>query len=436
MTSFQEPSFAPPSGESPQHASAKQAILEFVEKVEKLGLFQERIEKPARLPQVWQAFKDEIERQISPAAMALFLVDSETHAFELRQWLPPEIEETCRREIDAQIECGTFAWIVNRCQPAVIPSMVFSGSRTLVMLPLATHTRTLGIAMIVAPIAENAITHERLRLLGILSKQCALVMENTLLYEQLKAEHKSLQDAQAQIIQAEKFAAFGRLTSGAFHELLNPLNIISGHLQIMMMEQDMPPSWSDYLTLMKSESDRIATIVNQLLCFSGHRHNKRDQIDIAATLRKVVADAVKLRATKHVGVEFAFEKNLPQVTLNAEDLKTVIKHLVDNACDAMPAGGKLCIAVRYSPIGGGVAAHQDLLVIDVADGGRGIAAQNVHKVFDPFFTTKDIGEGMGLSLAISYALVRSMGGTITFESHENKGTVFSIRLPINADRHG
>jgi len=435
MTSFMEQAIAPQPGESPHPIDAQQAILEFVEKVETLSLFQERIEKPAQLPQVWQAFQAEIEHQISPAAMALFLVDPETHAFELSQWLPPEIEKTCRGEIDAQIECGTFAWIVNRRQPAVIPSIVFSGTRTLVMLPLATHTRTLGIAMIVAAIEENAITHERLRLLGILSKQCALVMENTLLYEQLRAEHESLQAAQAQIIQSEKFAALGRLTSGAFHELLNPLNIISGHLQIMMLEQDLPPSWSAYLKLMKSGSDRIATIVNHLLSFSGQRHKNSDEIDIVGTLRQVVADAVKQRAAKRVGVEFTFEKDLPPVSVNAEDLKTVIHHLVDNACDAMPEGGKLCVAVRYAPIDSGVAPHQKVVIIDIADSGRGIAAKNLHKVFDPFFTTKDIGEGMGLSLAISYALVRSMGGTITFESHVNDGTVFSIQLPVADDSH-
>ena len=96
---------------------SKTAIMEFVEKVENLSLFQDRIEKPSRIPQVWDAFREEIERQITPAAVALFLVDQATHAFELNQWVPDECEAICRREIDAQIECGTFAWIVNRRQP-------------------------------------------------------------------------------------------------------------------------------------------------------------------------------------------------------------------------------------------------------------------------------------------------------------------------------
>jgi two-component system NtrC family sensor kinase len=203
----------------------------------------------------------------------------------------------------------------------------------------------------------------------------------------------------------------------------------------MMMEQEMPPSWSDYLTLMKSESDRIARIVNHLLRFSAKQRKNCTAIDIAAMLREVVADAVKRSATPQVTPEFSFAEDLPQVTVNADDLKTVINHLVDNACDAMPEGGQLRIAVRCSHAEDNASDNANCLIIDVADSGCGVAAKNVHKVFDPFFTTKDIGEGMGLSLAICYALVRSMGGTITFESHENHGTVFSIELPINADRH-
>lgn len=422
-------SFKTDGNDHPSHA--KKAILEFVEKVESLSLFQDRIEKPSRIPQIWNAFREEIERQIAPAAISLFLVDQETHVFELNQWTPLNSETLCRHEIDAQIECGTFAWIVNRRQPAVIPSLVFKNPQSLVMLPLATHARTLGVAMIVTMIEEKAVTHERLRLLGILSKQCALVMENTLLYDQLEKEHQSLRAAQTQIIQAEKFASFGRLTSGAFHELLNPLNIISGHLQLMMMEKDLRAPFPDYLTLMKSESDRIATIVKSLLGFATKQSKDYREIDIAQLLQQVGNEMATRRSNSRVAVDFTLYQALPLVTAQGDDLKTVINHLLDNAYDAMPEGGTLHIgASLLTPEANGPQDPQ-ILQIQIADSGSGIIEKNIHKVFDPFFTTKDIGDGMGLSLAISYALITSMGGTITFESHELTGTVFLIGLPVN-----
>jgi len=431
MNSITEKTISLETNEPHHQARSKKAILEFVEKVETLSLFQDRIEKPSRIPQVWDAFREEIERQITPAAVSLFLVDQDTHAFELNQWAPHECETICRREIDAQIECGTFAWIVNRRQPAVIPSLVFKNPQSLVMLPLTTHARTLGVAMIVTIIEEKAVTHERLRLLGILSKQCALVMENTLLYDQLKEEHQSLQAAQTQIIQAEKFASFGRLTSGAFHELLNPLNIISGHLQLMMMDQDLKAPFPDYLSLMKTESDRIATIVNSLLRFAAKQPKNYREIDIALLLRQVVDERAACRSIELVSIEYALDQTLPLVKTHEDDLKTVICHLLDNAYDAMPEGGTLQIGAGLLPPDSDALVDQKLLEIRIVDSGCGIIENNTHKVFDPFFTTKDIGDGVGLSLAISYALITSMGGTITFESHEKAGTAFSIVLPVN-----
>jgi len=409
---------------------SENAMLAFVEKVEKLSLFQDRIEKPTSIPQVWEAFREEIERQITSTAIALLLVDQTTHGFELHHWTPQDCDGICHREIDAQIECGTFAWIVNRRLPAVIPSLAFKGPQTLVMLPIATHFRTLGVAMIVTTIEERTVTHERLRLLGILSKQCALVMENTLLYEQLKAEHAALRTAQTQIIQAEKFASFGRLTSGAFHELLNPLNIISGNLQLMMMAEDLKAPWSGYLPLMKSASDRIGAIVNSLLTFSMKRSPKGAAFDAATVLRQMIDEVAARQSNCHVAIELSTEQRLPPLTVHEEDFKTVIRHLLDNAFDAMPEGGILRIEVGCTAYGMAGAKDRKGLEIRIADNGRGILESNTHKVFDPFFTTKSVGEGMGLSLAVSYALVCAMGGTLSFESTTKEGTVFFIRLPL------
>jgi two-component system cell cycle sensor histidine kinase/response regulator CckA len=136
------------------------------------------------------------------------------------------------------------------------------------------------------------------------------------------------------------------------------------------------------------------------------------------------------RSNDRVTVEFACDQELPRVAAHEDDLKTVLTHLLDNAYDAMPDGGVLQISAGMQLAGPEVPGGQKRLAIRIADSGGGISENNIHKVFDPFFTTKEIGQGTGLSLAISYALVTSMGGTLTFGTHENAGAVFCVALPI------
>jgi two-component system, NtrC family, sensor kinase len=98
--------------------------------------------------------------------------------------------------------------------------------------------------------------------------------------------------------------------------------------------------------------------------------------------------------------------------------------------DAMPEGGTLQIGVGRVTLAAEEDDARQILEIRIADNGCGISESDTNKVFDPFFTTKAVGAGMGLSLAVSYALVRAMGGTLAFESAKDNGTVFYIRLPL------
>ena len=276
----------------------RQALLELAQKIENLIYFPEKIEKPARIRNIWDVFSKEIKRYIETDVCALFRVNDVSSAFELAHCDPDNVGEQCRCEIDAQIECGMFAWIINRRQPALIPSLVYKKRKTLIMLPLATQAQTLGLVMVVTGVSEGAITHERLKLLAILAKQCALIMENTLLYAQLQKEHETLQNAQCRIIQAEKFAAFGRMTSGAFHEFLNPLNILSGHLQLMQMSELPSAKIREYAALMQSQTDRLASMVKSLQRFSSPRKSACQVLQLRALILAAL-DNMRARHPHH-----------------------------------------------------------------------------------------------------------------------------------------
>ena len=177
----------------------QRALLEFIEKTERVNQFQDKIDTPSTMDQIWSVFLTEFKNLIKVDVCALFLVDEETHEFVLNDVSPRNQGPACQSEVDLQIDCGMFSWIINRRQPALIPSLIFKGNKTIVMLPLATNRRTLGVVLVVTPIKESAITQEELKLVTTLLKQCSLVMENTILYEHLKKERDSLQRANKEI---------------------------------------------------------------------------------------------------------------------------------------------------------------------------------------------------------------------------------------------
>ena len=197
------------------------ALLEFIGKVEQLSQFQDKISALFDIDQIWGAFLAEIRNLIAVDVCALFLVDEDTREFMLNDVFPLDKGPACQRELDMQIDCGMFSWIINRRQPALIPSLLFKGDKTIVMLPLATNRRTLGVVLVVTPLKKSAITQEDFKLVTSLIKQCSLVMENTILYDHLKKEHDALQQANKAIAALSKTDSLtGSYNRGYLNEYL------------------------------------------------------------------------------------------------------------------------------------------------------------------------------------------------------------------------
>ena len=180
-------------------AKGYQAVLEFIDEMEQLTQFQDKIDITSNINRIWDVFLENIRNLIRVDVCALFIVDEDTHEFVLKNVSPGDHAPICQQEIELQIECGTFSWVVNRRKPAIIPPMAFGKNKTVIMLPLTTIKRTLGVVLALTSIDENFITQENLRLLAMLTKQYSLVMENTLLYDSLKREHESLKEANEEI---------------------------------------------------------------------------------------------------------------------------------------------------------------------------------------------------------------------------------------------
>lgn len=177
-----------------------QAVLDLTDKMEKISQFQGRIDIPSTsIPAIWHIFLEEIYLTLKVDRCALFMVNADTHEFVIEATAPADTAALCLEEMQLQVESGVFAWVINRRLPALIPSLVRKNPYTILMLPLSTNRRTLGVTMVLTPTRDTEITQESLKLLGMLTKQAALVMENALLYDHLKQKQESLEQANAAI---------------------------------------------------------------------------------------------------------------------------------------------------------------------------------------------------------------------------------------------
>jgi signal transduction histidine kinase len=406
------------------------AILDFIDKLENLSQFQDRLEIPANINQIWNAFLDDIKSIIRTNVCVLFLVDEKTHEFVLKNVSGDKRKKIYKEELKAQIECGIFSWIINRRKPAIIPSLVLDNKLSVIMMPLSTVKKTLGAVLLTTSVENQEITNESLQQLNMLARQCSLVIENSLLYKRLKEEQQYLNEARERTLQAEKLASLGQLTDGAFHEILNPLNIISGNIQILQKIEDLSPKVLKCLKSMKEQSERIAGIVNGLLQFSRHNEYEREKIDINSVMDGVInLLQYELNLNGINVVKKLFKKNT-FIYGNEEQISQVFYNMIANSRDAMENGGTLEVITDITNGGDDSDKKNRFVEIKIRDTGCGIDGSDIDKIFDPFFTTKETGKGTGLGLSLSYGIIEDHGGNISVKSEEGKGTLFCIHFPV------
>ncbi|RKY79167.1 hypothetical protein DRQ00_04045 [candidate division KSB1 bacterium] len=243
-------------------------------------------------------------------------------------------------------------------------------------------------------------------------------MEYVIEYCRDVTEQKKLE---RHLIQSEKLATIGLLASGIAHELRNPLNIIE--TARYYLEDVFSPQNEDIrskLTIIRRNVQRASNIINNLLEFSRHSAQDREEIDVNQLIDKTLALIEKDLTSQNISVEKRYH-DVPPAFLGLDSLKQVFLNIIINAIQAMPEGGKLQIET-YSPEKGWVE-------VKFTDTGHGIPSEHLPLIFTPFFTTKKVGQGTGLGMYVSHSIVRREGGDIMIESQQGRGTTFTVRLP-------
>ena len=223
----------------------------------------------------------------------------------------------------------------------------------------------------------------------------------------------------------EDLTVLGRLAGGIGNELRNPLGIINNAVYYLkLIQPDANEKVREYLSILEYEIHRAQTLVIDLLNFATFKAGDRHSTPLSDIVSLAIKDA---QISNGIQLLVTVPHKLPPVLVDQDQIKQALINIIQNACQAMPNGGKLTIHGELEHIQNGREV-QKWVRLNVKDNGEGIRKENFTKIFDPLFTTRT--QGIGLGLTISKKLIELNGGRINFKSEFNKGTVFHIDLPV------
>jgi C4-dicarboxylate-specific signal transduction histidine kinase len=202
---------------------------------------------------------------------------------------------------------------------------------------------------------------------------------------------------ESQLMQASKMSSIGEMAAGVAHEINNPVAVILGFAELLLERFPEDSKEFEMLKTIERQGDNCKRIVDNLLAFARVPKEVTTETDVAQDLQKVADVVTNTLLTEKVDLKIDVEEDLPKVVGDRQQLEQVFLNLINNAVAAMDGGGMLTISAHRS---------DDRVNIEFNDTGRGISPKHMNKVFEPFFTTRKVGEGTGLGLSVSYAIVK------------------------------
>jgi signal transduction histidine kinase/predicted nucleic acid-binding protein len=377
----------------------------------------------------------EVTRAEKASVMLLDNKGRELHIAAARG-LSQEVIETTRIPIGE----GIAGWVARKGEPLLLsrrnpdPRLRQRLQReeiaSAISVPLRVESQVVGTLNVSESARDRELGQEELRSLCLFGNQAALALEKAHLNQQSQEQLEKmlrllgeLQSAQQQLVHSEKLASLGTLAGGVAHEINNPLMVILGRTELLLMRNDVSDEMRKALDIIRGETTRISEIVRGLLTFSRRSQDDTfEQVDVNEIIEKTLALTEHQMKGDNITVIRQLAPDLPAVEANAGQLQQVFTNMVINASHAMPDGGT--ITIHTSQVAG------NMIIAEFEDSGCGIPEENLDKIFDPFFTTKEEGKGTGLGLSVSHNIIQRHGGDIGIKSEVGKGTCFTIQLPI------
>ena len=272
-----------------------------------------------------------------------------------------------------------------------------------------------------------SLRHLRAVLLGalgvLLVLSCGLA---TVVYRDLIAPLRvKLVESHALLERQEKLASLGMLAAGVAHEIRNPLTAIKARL--FTQQKVLKPGTPEQIDaeVIAHEINRLERIVKDVLLFARPSDPEFVVMPAEEPLRQV--EALMAKQLQAANIRLAVEEcAAPSIRIDIQQLKQVLINLVQNSADSIGENGSITLRARAENVRLS-SGMKPVVVLEVADTGKGIAPEVEKRLFDPFFTTKDAGTGLGLPIAAR--IVEKQGGTLRYQTQVGHGTTFGIVLP-------
>ena len=221
----------------------------------------------------------------------------------------------------------------------------------------------------------------------------------------------------------ERLAALGQLAGTIAHELGNPLNAVSGHVQLLARRPELSEPTRAQVQIVNDEVQRMAQIIRRFLDQTRGFTPTAEKVEVEPLVDEALDLTLGTEARAKIQIQREVDGAAAQVRTDPGLVRHLLTNLVANAVDAMPNGGRLEVQAHRE--------GQDL-VLRVADTGMGMEADVKRRIFEPFFTTKASGLGTGLGLSICKEIARALKGRIDVESEPGRGSTFTVRFPAEA----
>ena len=249
-----------------------------------------------------------------------------------------------------------------------------------------------------------------------------------------------LSQVQSTLNYSRKLAALGRLMAGVAHEVKNPLNAMTIHLELLKQKIARqpaiagagpdpgarltdsgfgPPDVTKHVDIIGKEIRRLDEVLNGFLKFARPDELKLQPVRLSSLISDIQTSVAPEATRRHVTMKVECPESLPEINADPGMLSQALLNLALNACQAMPDGGTLRISCRTAP--------RRRLEIDIEDTGIGIPPENLGRIFDLYFTTKEKGSGIGLSMV--YRIVQLHDGEVEVQSTPGRGTRFKLTFP-------
>jgi len=251
-----------------------------------------------------------------------------------------------------------------------------------------------------------------------------------------------LSQVQSTLNYSRKLAALGRLMAGVAHEVKNPLNAMTIHLELLKQKlarqlvaagagpadpgsrspdpgYPSPPDVTKHVDIISKEIRRLDEVLNGFLKFARPDELKLQPVRLSSLISDIQTSVGPEASRRHITMKIDCPEGIPEINADPGMLSQALLNLALNACQAMADGGTLKLACRTAP--------RRRVEIDVEDTGIGIPPEHLGRIFDLYFTTKEKGSGIGLSMV--YRIVQLHDGEVEVQSTPGRGTRFRLIFP-------